>query len=286
MKLRTIATATVLMLTLAACADASTGSGGTPSSPAGGADHLVLRVSYEGGFVPPEVTLAAIPSFSLFADGTIITPGAQIELYPGPALPAIQTRTVTPEGVQAIVQAARDAGVTTARDMTDFGSVGIADAATTVLTLEADGTTSTVRVYALGDLDTRPQGMSAEEFQARMKLASFVGDLSTPESWLPAGALGDPASYTGTQARLFVSDYQGDPQLDQERVAWPLPTSLSDIGKATMPSGFRCAVVDGDAWTATLMPAAAQANQLTPWTEENASYAIVFRPLLPDEHDC
>ena len=51
-----------------------------------GSDQVVLRVADEGGFVPVDYMLSSMPSFSLYGDGTLITPGAQIDIYPGPAL--------------------------------------------------------------------------------------------------------------------------------------------------------------------------------------------------------
>ena len=90
-----------LLLVLAACgriADGggSTGggggTGGTGSSgiehPAG-ADELVLRVEYTGGFVPIDSTLRSIPSWTLYGDGTLVMQAPQIEIYPPPALPGL-----------------------------------------------------------------------------------------------------------------------------------------------------------------------------------------------------
>ena len=68
-------------------------------------------MAYEGGFVPVDYMLSAMPSFSLYGDGTLITPGAQIDIYPGPALPAIQQQQVSEAAIQAILQAALDAGL-------------------------------------------------------------------------------------------------------------------------------------------------------------------------------
>ncbi len=292
MKPMTAAVAALLAVTLMACADASAGSGATPSaSPQASAGpahagRVLVRVSSEGGFVAPQHTFGTIPAFSLYADGTLITPGPQDAIYPAQALPAIWTRTATSEGVQAILQAAIDAGLSTAHDMTDLGNVGIADATTTVFTIDVDGSAHTVRVYALDELDLRPPGMSAEEFQARTRLRSLVVALSDVDAWLQPGAIGAATPYAAAEARLLVGPYEPDPQLPQAAHAWPLSTPLSDIGQPTSPSGNRCAVVSGRDWTEGLQPGAARANQLTPWTSDGAIYAIVIRPMLPDEHGC
>jgi hypothetical protein len=47
----------------------------------------------------------------------------------------------------------------------------------------------------------------------------------------------------------------------------------------------RCGVVVGDDLS-TLLPEAQSANQLTPWVSDSGEFALVFRPLLPDEHTC
>lgn len=291
MKPRTAAAA-LLAVTLVACADAS-GAGDTSDSPsvgaivhAAGADQIVLRIAYEGGFVPIEYTLSSLPTVSLYGDGTLITPGAQIAIYPSPALPAIQQQHLTEAGVQAILQAALDAGLGEDRDLTDFGSVGIADASTTVFTVAVNGEQHTVRVYALGELDERPSGMSPAEFQARTQLQAFEAKLGRLDSWLPEGAIDDATLYQPDAARLFLSDYQGDPELHQQPVSWPLSEPLPGSSVGTEPGGYRCLAVSGADWTDSLLPAAESANQLTPWVSDGERWAIVFRPLLPDEHGC
>jgi hypothetical protein len=50
-----------------------------------------------------------VPIFSLLGDGTLILPGAQVELYPGPALPAISSRQVDEAGIRAILKQSLDA---------------------------------------------------------------------------------------------------------------------------------------------------------------------------------
>lgn len=293
MKLR-IAATSLLAVVLVACADASPGPGGTSQTPSigaighpTGADQLLLRVAYEGGFVPAGWVLSALPIVSLYGDGTLLTPGAQDEIYPGPALPAIQQQHLTEDAIQAVLQAAKDAGLDVDRDMTDLGSVGIADASTTVFTFETDGERHTVRVYALGELGDRPPGMSQEEFQARSELQAFVTKLGQLEDWLPRDSVDGATLYEPTSARVFVSDYQGgDPDLHQEPVPWPLAQPLDGSGEGTDPAGYRCLAVSGADWTDTLMPAARAANQLTPWVSGGRRWSILFRPLLPDERGC
>src|SRR4029077_16656116 len=104
-----------LAVVTVACADAPAGARSDPSGsghvPPSGADPGVLRVALDGGFVAPETIFARMPSFSVMGDGTIIEPGAQAEIYPGQAAPPLVVRTISEDGIQAILGAAIDAGL-------------------------------------------------------------------------------------------------------------------------------------------------------------------------------
>ena len=286
-----LALALALAVVLTACADDPATSGGDPSPvPPAGGDDVVLRLSYEGGFVPVDYHVLAAPAFTLYGDGTVITPGAQIEIYPGPALPAIVQRRVDPQAIDAIVERAREAGLGRRDlDLADTGNVAIADASTAVFTLTIDGRTTTARVYALGlegDPVAQP-GLSEEEAELRRDLSALAQDLGDL-SWVEeaGGTLGTESMYLGQAARLIVGRLREDPELVQEPVDWPLDAALATLGEPieVMPHS-RCAVVDGPDWH-TLVGVAQGANQLTPWTDGDQTRSIAFRPLLPDESGC
>jgi hypothetical protein len=250
-----------------------------------GADQLILRMAYEGGFVPYEYTLGSTPFWSLFGDGTVIVPGPQIEIYPGPALPNLTATHVSEDGMQAILEAARNAGLMDGD--ASYGNQCIADAATTVFTTDADGQTSVVSAYAL-DVD-EPAGTcgNGEDADARAKLAAFQAKLTDLQSWLPNGSLGTERPYDPTEMRVYVLPYRGDAELPQDPTEWPLEPPLDSFGEPVenAPSDTRCGVVTGEDLT-TLLAAARDANALTPWTSGGTDYQLIFRPLLPDEHAC
>ena len=286
MAVRSIAPLALLALFLTACADASQ-QGASPSpaiAHSTAADDLVLRWGYEGGFTPPEYQLANLPAFSLYGDGTIVRPGPQIEIYPGPALPALEVVRVDEAGMQAILEAAFNAGLDSVGDLTDMGSVGVADAPETVFTMRAGGVDRSVRVYALGEAGGQFPGMPDEEFEARKALLGLVDDLSSLETWLPEGSIGAFAVYEPAGVRAYVSPYTPQADLPQEAVAWPLDQPLRGAGEDA-GAGFRCISVTGDEW-AVLAPAAVQANQLSPWTSDGRRFSVSFRPLRPDETGC
>jgi hypothetical protein len=286
MKARPAAALLVLFLLLMSCAD-------TPADPGAGItiDHstdgheVLVRVAYEGGFVAPEWTYKSLPSFSLYGDGTLVLPGAQIELYPGPALPSISTRTVTEAGIQATLEEVLHSIQGVPDEMLDMGSVGMADVPTSVITIHAGGVDRTIKAYGLSELTERPERMSVDEFQARRQLQDLVTKLGGLDTWLPDGSLGTESMYEGSGARLFVSEHR-KVDLPQEPIRWPLGGNLDRFGDLSTGSDtYRCGVVDGAEW-ASLREAATQANELTPWTESGARFSILFRPLLPDETGC
>jgi hypothetical protein len=275
------------LLLLVACANAPTRSGdGGRIDHATGADDLLVRVAFEGGFVPLEWNLTNLPTFSLYGDGTLVAPGAQIELYPGPALPAIFHRTVDEEGIQAILRETLEAVDGAPADLGDMGSMSVADAATTVITVSADGVERTIEAYALSEIPDRPQGMPEDVYRARQRLADLVTRLGSLDQWLPDGSLGPETTYDGASARLFVGDHRKVDDLPQEPVSWPLGVDLAAFGSPTdQPDAYRCGTLGGEEW-ATVREAATRANELTPWTDGSARFTILFRPLLPDESGC
>ena len=84
----------------------------TPSPSVDDAQDFRLEFGYYGGFTTREVSFQMQPSL-LVADGRVFTPGAVAAIYPGPLLPVDIVRTVTPAGVDALVDAVRDAGMLT-----------------------------------------------------------------------------------------------------------------------------------------------------------------------------
>jgi hypothetical protein len=287
-RIRTIAAISTLTLVLVACGGLKDegknggGSGGGIAHPTG-SDQLVLRWEYQGGFVAPEYTLTRPPSWSLYGDGRLVTEGPMIEIYPGPALPNLLVTRITEDGIQAILQAAKDAGLMNGDASYPYPCV--ADAPDTVFTTNAGGTTSVVSATALGDAGGG--ACPNVDTAARKDLADFLAKLGDLASFLPSGSVGTEESYASSEIRIYAMPYDGQPDVPQEPVAWPLTTPLDSFGDPQQVGiqDARCGVVTG-ADLEALMPLLQQANQLTPWTSGGARYRLVVRPLLPDEHGC
>jgi hypothetical protein len=293
----TVRRPTILLLlaafVLTACADepSTSGGGSTPTSgPSIDPEGVVLRLAHEGGFVPAGFPLLDVPAFTLYGDGTVITPGAQIAIYPAPALPAISERHVDEASIPAIVERARGAGLAGGDlDLSDTGDVAIADASTAVFTLTVDGRTTTAEVYALGfdGDDAAMPGLSEREVALRRDLASLAADLSDL-SWVTeaGGSLGEEVPYAGHAARILIGPVIDDPELPQEVLAWPVEQPFRSLGEPTSwDPRTRCAVLDGDDWAA-VRAQAERANQLSPWSDGRVERSIAFRPLLPGESGC
>jgi hypothetical protein len=265
--------------------DGTGGTGSTAIEHPTGADEVVLRVEYTGGFGPVDYTLRSIPSWTLYGDGTLVMQGPQIEIYPPPALPGLTATPISEQGVQAILEAARDAGLM--EGDASYGNDCIADAATTRFTTNANGSTSVVSAYAL-DVG-EPAGSCGDERDAdeRAALAEFQMQLGDLRSWLPEGSVGEEQQVDPSELRVYSQPYRGKPDPPQDDVAWPLGEPLEGFGEPVEDFGgpMRCGVVEGEDLS-TLLPVAGAANEITPWTSDGGEYQLIFRPLLPDESGC
>ncbi len=301
-----LASCALVVLVAAACSGAP-GTGGSPGEPSGpggssggspapsaslgvahpsGGIDLVLRISTDGGFVAPGQVLTRIPEFSLFGDGTVVTVGPQIAIYPAPALPNLQRQMVSEAGVQRILEAAREAGMFGVDRQIDFP--GIMDAPWTTFTLVADGATHVTRVYAMGAGEGAP-GSSAGADIARQALADLRAKLTGLDAWLAPDLLGPQSSFPVTRLRVYVDAYQpqtGGSEPSPGYVEWPGAQPLATLGTtvAGLPA-TRCAVLDGGA-LAAILPALQQSNGLTGWKSGGQTWALRLRPMLPDESGC
>ncbi len=256
-----------------------------PDLPTGG-DEVVLRIDSGGGFVPVEFNLVDLSEFTLYGDGTVVTEGVQTAAFPGPAVPALVTLGLTREGVERLAAEALAHGLDAPLD--DYGFPGVADAATTVFTLDAGGQERRAAVYALGIGAGGPASEMDEAQEAARARLVALRDLVTDTAAYPAEHVAVPESPYDAQ-RLMVAarpGFQPDPSLPQDPVDWPL-ADPSTLG-AELPepfTGFRCFEVSGPDLE-VLRPVAAAATALTPWASGGQQWNVVFRPLLPDDPGC
>jgi hypothetical protein len=293
------------LLVLAACA----APGGAPGSSSSGApsasppsqgaiehptgDEPVLVIEDVGGFAMVDMIATRLPSFVMLGDGRVIMQGMQTLEFPGPALPALQERTLTEDGIQQVLEAIEQTNLF-ATDLELRGAQAmVADATDTVFHLDADGRQVTVSVYALGLLDPSmelPQGVTASELEAHRLLSQLRDSLMAidtsvsadgweAEGWQP---------YQPDAFRLYVRDVTGEPvdaDLPGQVREWPTDDDPATVGEEqpTFGNGTRCLVVEDEA-AATWRAELEAANQNTQWTDDgDRRFTVLARPLLPGE---
>jgi hypothetical protein len=301
----TVAVALALTLVLAACgeSDATPPAGVdptprpvvTPTPDPGdafdyltGEDDAVLLIDVTSGDFSPDVSVLELPMIAVYGDGRVITQGPVIAIYPPPALPNLQESRISAEGIQAMLRAAADAGLMDGD--VEYRGVDAGDASTTVFTVTANGTTTTVTVdgLELGDL---PPGLSQEEIEARQSLRMFRQQAVDYRSLMPPGAiLQDEQSYEIERLQLVVVPADealvpADPAITPGTMEWPLDTPLSSFGEPYALLNSRCGIVVSNDLD-ILLPDMQQANQLTQWESAEELFAVYPRPLLPHEDGC
>ncbi len=252
-----------------------------------GATDLVLRVTVAGGFVAPGVDQGTLPMIAVYGDGRVISPGAQIMIYPGPLLPALQVRTLNPGGMLRLLEQAAEAGLLVP-DVT-YQANGIADAPTTFFTFTAGGCTHHVSAYALME-SVSTTGLDPATIKARAALLAFSSALNDLATLVGADNLTDGGMYEPTGYRIISREEPagtGATASPVQAVAWPLAVPLATFGKPLYPGApeVRCGAALG-ADARALAPLFASANTETHWRSGGKTYALRVRPLLPDETGC
>ena len=276
-------------------APADPGPGGVPA----GVGAPVVQVWSGGGFVPVGWDFSQVPELTVYEDGTIITPGPQIRIYPGPLLPYVLVSQLDAADVEAIVAAARAAGLLTAAP--DYGMPGVADLPTTHIAITVDGVTYEHAAYALGYVSGEGMdgagvdgagmdgegvdgagvppavvsGLTEEQVAARTVLAEFLTQVNGI-----ALAEADTTEYAPTAVAMFAWALEGSDaatQPEAEVVPWPIDTPLADA--------HECTVIDGDA-ASVLLTALGTATQTTYFEQDGVTYQAWVRPLLPHETSC
>lgn len=257
-----------------------------PSGSGGASGDLVLRVGVDGGLAGPDQNALSIPQISIYADGRVISQGAQIAIYPGPALPPLMLSRLSPAGLDRVLEQAAVAGL--AGDDRDYPMPSVADVQTTIFTVVVDGDAHVVTAEGLGLESGREGELDATELQTRRAMLEFQGALTNLQPWLGTDLIAEGLPYEFDELRVFARPGlpPAEPGLAQPDLEWPLPEPLASFGEPyPMGQDARCGTVSGDDLQ-MLLPMAMSANQLTPWESDGERYELLFRPLLPDESGC
>ena len=240
-----------------------------------GPQDVVLKITYEGGFVPVGFMFVNLPSLLISGDGRVFSPGAMIEIYPGPLLPAIVERSITDEGIQKVLQLADDAGLLGAPpDYSLPDGIGITDASDTVVVINVNGKVYEHRANALGF--EMPDGSSSTA--ARDNLNKFVTIISDIAKVAGASNVGEEHVFVPAQYRFQALETDPTQFTDPSPtiVAWPEGTG------AVLAESAECATVDASAVDELLTTA----NQLTFFEEADLVYQLFVVGVLPGDATC
>lgn len=236
-----------------------------------GADEVVVSYAEVGGFTTREFAFQQTPRVLIAGDGRVFSPGAQIAIYPGPLLPAVQVQSITEEGIQDVLAAAEDAGLFADIDYTIDSN--IADATTATVTISADGETWVHEAYALG-----AGGPGTAETPERQALLDFVTQLSDLQGLVGEDALGEtelfePSDYAIESVVVDDLSAFGSDGIEPTVVEWPADVSvrLADAAECTVVPAAEVGEILGEA------------NQLTFFEDGDVTYQVLARPVLPGQ---
>lgn len=264
---------------ISACGDDSVQSSDTPGSGGyvvpTGADEVVVRIGYEGGFTTPGSQFVHSPTLLISGDGRTFTPGATTLQYPGALLPAIIEGSISADGIQKVVKLADLAGLLGA--IPDYSVPGdnlIADAPDTVVSLTVNGVTYEHRAYALG-IDSPDGGPSTP---ARDNLQEFVELLVNLPSAVGVEnvGVGGPIVADSYRFQAMVVDPTQWTEPSPTIVAWPAETGVV-LADSTQCASAAASKVDALFATAT---------QLTFFEENELVYQLAVIAALPGEPTC
>ena len=294
-----------IAVALTGCAGAGAGDGPAPSFPrpterdVAPASKVVLQVQELGGMVASWALHTRLRGPSVYADGRVIrevdqftTPVDQL-----PALPQVVQQDLTPAGLDALIQRARDAGV---GDGADLGEPLVTDVTTTRFLLATDDGPVWSDAYALrfsANLEVpigepvpspsisvgsgRGDGtLTQEQADARYELLDLSAALDDLPAALGDEEVGEEVPYRFDALAVVVAPGSADPS--SEALPWPGPVLP---GQDVEVGGASCTVVRG-ADLVPVLEAVSRARLQTPWTSGGRTYGLRFRPLLPDEDSC
>lgn len=276
--MRRLASLVSLILLVAGCAAAApTPSPTLSTSTVGfGLRAWITQALPPIGFLP-----LAAPSVAI-DQGRVIAYGPQIAIYPGPLLPNLQQRPISQAGIDAIVAAARAAGLLDGP--TDLVGESLPGSQTAHLLFTING----VEREVLGDPTrqivciTTPCVAPAGTPEA---FGGFWAQIQDIPSWL-GPELGQETPFATDRLAILLIEPVPEPQVQPSIATWPLKVSQAQFGVEWPGSPpARCGVLEG-ADLATALTAFGTANQLTIWVDEaDARFSVVARPLFAGEPD-
>jgi hypothetical protein len=288
----TVAAALAFPFLVAACSSGApaTASPSEPTpvlpSPSSAADGVVIHASWTQA-LPPRALFGNLPVLVVTADGRVLTPGPVREIYPGPLVAPFVERPISPNGVAALLQAAKDAGLL--GPGTDFtGGAMPMGAAAARLQIVVDGVTHDVVGDANAAVPCPPTQACPEVVPGTpAAFARYWYRLLDMAGWLEA-ELGPEQAYAPSSYAVIVGP-PPEPWEGATPVVWPVAEPpLGAFGAPVRGEpGTRCGIAAGDLAAALQAPFAG-ATQLTPFVATptaSATRGLTVRALLPGDED-
>ena len=200
-----------------------------------GATDVVLRMEWGGGFVPMQTFVTQMPQFTLYGDGTAVfrpLPDPTGADFRTPSAPFL-TGHLSEDAVQALLAfALHDGGLAIAKTSYDYP--GIADASSTIFTVDAGGVDKTVSAYAL--FESTNDGPDQADREA---LNSLQMRLNAFETEARNGAVANVSDYDPAAYKVVMFDAStGTPPNGVEPIDWPWKdVQPADFVKSDTASG-------------------------------------------------
>jgi len=254
-------------------------------------EAVVVRVGYEGGFVPQSFAFVNLPTLLVAGDGRLLTPAPTTLQYPGPLVAPVNVQSITPAGIQAALQLAQTSGLLgPIPDYSSDASMNIADAPDTVVQLTVDGTTYVHSAYALGMGGAT--GSEREETPARQALLDFVRGVQALGTAVAPGEVGEAAPFEPAEYRFMAtpfSDEGGDDASDDAEAA-PVDTAAPDHAVVDWPAAAGVSLAEtlscGRAPAAALADVVADATVETVFRDAGQLYYVAIAAVLPGDTTC
>jgi hypothetical protein len=301
-RLAPLALTPVLAVTLLACSSGATPSGvpsvapsGAPSAepsaaPSGtpsvgavehktGATDVILRYDEGGGFMMAGYAASQTPPFTLYGDGTVVFRNPMLEM---PAAQGsvmtfnpMRTAKLSEEQIQELlILALGEGGLAAARP--NYENNMVADAGTTVFTIDAGGIKKTVSIYALG-LDD-PSGQDAVARAAFKKFADRLADFDQ------GGSIATDV-YAPDAYRVSLIESPGIVAPDIREWPWT-DLTVADFKPAADPNGLQFphrTMTPAEIDKLNVKDYAGGFNGLVLRGTDKKLYTVALRPLLPDD---
>ncbi|HET7677419.1 MAG TPA: hypothetical protein VFK38_06165 [Candidatus Limnocylindrales bacterium] len=236
----------------------------------------MLRMEHTGGLTGVAMAATRVPTFTLYGDGSVIYLPRDVSEQPGggPELPPLRRATMPEEGVQALLRFALGQGrLLQAREQ--YRADNVADATSTVFSIDAGGVRKQVDVYALGE--SEPEGADRQDRLAFRQLAEVLGDFGAE---VQRGQATDAGVYRAPAYRGLLEPAQGG---FGEARDWPFQT-LSPEDFTPAPDFQRPVALLPEAEALRVSDTAyGGVIGVVLLGPDRAPYYFSMRPLLPDE---